>query len=128
MENLDPEQFQTLLRWDLAMFTARGFAELCPGTEFSMNGHVDVMASKLTAVRNGDIRRLIINVPPRHLKSIVGSIAFPAWCLGHNPSARIMCVSYGQDLSDKHARDCRRIMTSPWYLKLFPDTRLGSAK
>jgi transposase len=76
------------------------------------------------AVREGRIRRLIINLPPRHLKSLLASIAFPAWCLGHDPSAQILCVSYAQDLADKLARDCRSIMTSPWYRQIFP-TRLA---
>ena len=56
--------------------------------------------------------RPIINLPPRHLKSLMASIAFPAWCLGHDPSAQILCVSYAQDLADKLARDCRSIMMS----------------
>jgi hypothetical protein len=63
-------------------------------------------------------------VPPRHLKSLMNSIAFPAWCLGHHPSAQILCVSYAQDLADKLARDCRGIMMSPWYRQIFP-TRLA---
>ena len=75
-------------------------------------------------MRDGKIRRLIINLPPRHLKSLMASIAFPAWCLGHDPSAQILCVSYAQDLADKLARDCRSIMMSPWYRRLFP-TRLA---
>jgi hypothetical protein len=62
------------------------------------------------AVREGKIRRLIITLPPRHLKSLLASIAFPAWCLGHDPSAQILYVSYAQDLADKHARDCCAIM------------------
>jgi hypothetical protein len=80
-----------------------------------MNWHIEVIAAKLTAVREGKIRRLIINLPPRHLKSLLASIAFPAWCLGHDPSAQILCVSYAQDLADKLARDCRSIIMSPWY-------------
>ena len=75
-------------------------------------------------MREGKIRRLIINLPPRHLKSLMASIAFPAWCLGHDPSAQILCVSYAQDLADKLARDCRSIMISPWYRRIFP-TRLA---
>jgi predicted phage terminase large subunit-like protein len=67
---------------------------------------------------------LIINLPPRHLKSLMASIAFPAWCLGLDPTAQILCVSYAQDLADKLARDCRGIMMSPWYRKIFP-TRLA---
>jgi hypothetical protein len=58
------------------------------------------MAGKLAAMREGRIRRLIISVPPRHLKSHLASVAFPAWCLGHDPSMQIVCVSYAQDLAD----------------------------
>ena len=55
----------------------------------------------------------------------MASIAFPAWCLGLDPSAQILCVSYAQDLADKLARDCRGIMMSPWYRQIFP-TRLAA--
>jgi hypothetical protein len=48
-------------------------------------------------VRAGNIRRLIVSLPPRHLKSPLASVAFPAWCLGHEPSAQILCVSYAQE-------------------------------
>src|SRR5271155_3249147 len=62
----------------------------------------------------------LAGLPPRHLKSLLASVAFPAWCLGHNPSTQILCVSYAQDLADKLSRDCRRIVTSDWYQRLFP--------
>jgi hypothetical protein len=75
-------------------------------------------------VREGRIRRLIINMPPRLLKSLMASIAFPAWCLGHDPSAQILCVSYALDLADKLARDCRSIMLGPWCQQIF-STRLA---
>src|SRR6201981_2817333 len=55
----------------------------------------------------------------------MASIAFPAWCLGHNPSAQILCVSYAQDLADKLARDCRGVMLTPWYRGIFA-TRLAA--
>src|SRR6266851_143323 len=129
MSDLDlVQEYYAELRDDFCAFFVRCFAELNPGTELAMNGHIEVMASRLAAVRDGQIRRLIINVPPRHLKSLLGSVAYPAWCLGHDPSASIMCVSYAQDLSDKHARDCRTIMMSDWYQKLFPKTRLTSQR
>ena len=66
----------------------------------------------------------LTGLPPRHLKSHLASVAFPAWCLGHDPSAQILCVSYAQDLADKLSRDCRRILASDWYQRLFP-TRLS---
>ncbi len=124
MKVLSPTQYEFLLRHDLATFAGRCFQDLNPQTCLATNWHLEVIAAKLTEVREGKIRRLIINLPPRHLKSLLASIAFPAWYLGHHPSAQILCVSYGQDLADKLARDCRGIMMSPWYQRIFP-TRLA---
>ena len=124
-EELTRAEYQALLRQDFTTFVARCFHELNPQAELAMNWHLEVIAAKLTAVRQGKIRRLIINLPPRHLKSLMASIAFPAWCLGHDPSAQILCVSYAQDLADKLARDCRSIMMSPWYRQIFR-TRLAA--
>jgi predicted phage terminase large subunit-like protein len=122
--NPTPAEYKTMLRQDFSTFAARCFYDLNPQTELAMNWHVEIIAAKLTAVRHGKIPRLIINLPPRHLKSLLASIAFPAWCLGHDPSAQILCVSYAQDLAGKLARDCRSIMMSPWYRRIFP-TRLA---
>ena len=119
--------YRAVLRNDFTFFTARCFHELNPQARLAMNWHLLVIAEKLAAVRQGKIRRLIINLPPRHLKSLFASIAFPAWCLGHDPSAQILCVSYAQDLADKFARDCRSIMMSPWYRRIFA-TRLAAQR
>ena len=124
IENLTPAEYETLLRQDFTTFAARCFYDLNPQTELAMSWHLEVIAAKLTEVRRGTIRRLIINLPPRHLKSLMASIAFPAWCLGHDPSAQILCVSYAQDLADKLARDCRAILMSSWYRRIFR-TRLA---
>src|SRR5438552_12469628 len=124
MEKLPPAEYDAILRSEFWFFAQRCFAELNPQAAFATNWHLEVIAAKLTAVREGRIRRLIINLPPRHLKSLLASIAFPAWCLGHDPSAQILCVSYAQDLADKLARDCRTTMISPWYRRIFP-TRLA---
>src|SRR2546423_12190203 len=120
LEDLTRAEYEFLLRRDFATFAGRCFQDLNPQTDLAMNWHLDVIAAKLTAVRQGTIRRLIINLPPRHLKSLLASIAFPAWCLGHDPSAQILCVSYAQDLADKLAPACRSIMISPWYPRVFP--------
>src|SRR5229473_6524909 len=124
MSELSPCDYEAILRSDLGYFAQLCFCELNPQAAFLPNWHLEVIAAKLAAVRAGRIRRLIINLPPRHLKSLMASIAFPAWCLGHDPSAQILSVSYAQDLADKLARDCRSIMTSPWYRQIFP-TRLA---
>ena len=84
-----------LLRDDFASFAARCFRELNPRARFALNWHVEVMAGKLAAVRKGRIRRLMICVPPRHLKSHLASVCFPAWCLGHDPSAQLLCATRG---------------------------------
>ena len=122
--NLTRAEYEVLLRHDFASFAMRCFHDLNPQTRLAMSWHLEVIAAKLMEVREGKITRLIINLPPRHLKSLMASIAFPAWCLGHDPSAQILCVSYAQDLADKLARDCRGIMMSPWYRRLFR-TRLA---
>src|SRR5712671_6339795 len=125
MEKLPPAEYDAILRSEFWFFAQRCFSELNPQTTFATNWHLEIIAAKLTEVREGKIQRLIINLPPRHLKSLMASIAFPAWCLGHDPSAQILCVSYAQDLADKLARDCRGIMMSPWYRRIFP-TRLAA--
>src|SRR5438309_6338276 len=124
MNDLSPRVYKEILRLDLGYFAQHCFCELNPQAAFLPNWHLEVIAAKLTAVREGKIRRLIINLPPRHLKSLMASIAFPAWCLGLDASAQILCVSYAQDLADKLARDCRAIMRSPWYRRIFA-TRLA---
>jgi predicted phage terminase large subunit-like protein len=113
---------------DFGPFMMRSFIELNPGQELVMGPHIEVTASKLADVREGRTRRLIMNVPPRHLKSHLGSIAFPAWCLGHNPSTQLICVSYAQDLSNDLATGSRGIMMSDWYPKVFPKTLLTSPR
>jgi predicted phage terminase large subunit-like protein len=122
--SLSQEEYEYVLRNDFVSFIERSFYELNPQTKFVSGAHIELIATKLEACRQGKIKRLIINLPPRGLKSHCASIAFPAWCLGHNPAMEIICVSYGQDLADKFARDDRTIMASDWYQRLFA-TRLA---
>ena len=102
-EELTFAEYALVLREDFVTFVTRCFPDLNPQAKLVMNWHLEVIAAKLMEVRQGKIKRLIINLPPRHLKSLMASIAFPAWCLGHDPSAQILCVSYAQDLADKLA-------------------------
>jgi predicted phage terminase large subunit-like protein len=120
---LSTADYEYVLRRDFVSFIQRSFYELNPQTQFIPGPHIELMAAKLEACRRGKIKRLIINLPPRGLKSHCTSIAFVAWLLGHNPAAHVICASYGQDLADKLARDCRNVMLSPWYQRLFA-TRL----
>ena len=101
------------------------FNTLSPGRRFIPTWHLEAIAYQLERVRRGEIRRLIINMPPRSLKSVTASVAFPAFVLGHDPSRRIICVSYSGDLAKKHANDFRAVLEAPWYRELFPGTRIG---
>jgi len=123
-----PNDYRTLLRRDLYAFTERCFYELNPTTKFLPNWHIEMIAAALESCRRGEVTRLDINEPPRSLKSLCVSVAFPAFILGHDPTAQIICASYGQDLANKHAMDCRTIMNSSWYQRLFPHTRLSSQR
>lgn len=101
-------------------FVAACFDELHPTDRFTLNWHIDAMCHQLTRVEQGDCRRLLITVPPRHLKSITTAVGFVAWLLGRDPGKRIMVASYGDELATKHGEHCRTVMTSAWYRRLFP--------
>src|SRR5208337_3432282 len=113
-------QYQTLCRSDFYTFSDRAFRELNPDSCFYSNWHIELIASKLQSCHEGKIRRLIINLPPRSLKSHLVSICFPAFVFGQKPSSQIICVSYGQQLANKLSLDCLKLMGSKCYRGLFP--------
>src|SRR5215471_4361421 len=117
-----------LLRNDFCCFVQKVFATVCPGDAFMPNWHLEAMAYSLERVRRGETNRLIITMPPRNLKSICVSVALPAFILGHDPTRRIIAVSYSQDLATKHSNDCRTVLQSEWYREIFPKTRIDSSK
>ena len=116
------------LRTDFYAFVQAMFPLVSPGDQFQRNWHIEAIAHVLTEVMRGNIRRLIITVPPRSLKSICASVAFPAFVLGHDPTRCIICVSYSEGLAGKHANDCRALMRSARYRQLFPRTRISPSK
>lgn len=126
---MSPElaRYQQLLREDFYTFAARSFMAINPDKAFIPAPYLRLISAKLQDCVEGRTRRLIINVPPRHLKSIMASIALPAFWLGHRPSDNIMCVSYGQDLAEGFARQSRQIMQERWYLQTFA-TRISNAR
>jgi hypothetical protein len=124
MKNVQ-QDFDMQLRNDLVSFVHRCFQSVNPGAPFYDNWHIEAIAARLAEVLRGNIRRLIINMPPRYLKSLIVSIALPAYLLGHNPRAKIFVISYGAELADKHASDFRAIVTSGWYRRAFPLMRIA---
>jgi hypothetical protein len=101
--------FRALLRTNFNAFVEKAFATLAPGQDFDPGWHLQAIAYQLERLRRGEITRLIINMPPRSLKSVTASVAFPAFVLGHDPTRRIICVSYSGDLAKKHANDFRAV-------------------
>jgi hypothetical protein len=126
--SLQPKELRALLRRDFVAFSHRSFQELNPQTMYQHNWHIEVIAAALEECRTGRLKRLIINVPPRSLKSHLCSISFPAYLLGHNPAARVVCASYAQDLADNLAGSCRTLMMSPFYRDIFRAIRLASTR
>jgi predicted phage terminase large subunit-like protein len=128
MSSKDERLLQAILRNNFTAFVQKSFSTLSPGQVFIPNWHIDAIAYQLERVRRGEVRRLIINMPPRSLKSIMASVAFPAFVLGQTPSRRLICVSYSGELAKKHSNDFRALIESQWYRDLFPGTRIGPYK
>jgi predicted phage terminase large subunit-like protein len=122
--SLDRAFHDAILRRHFDQFLHRAVMTLNPGTQYLPNWHHMAIAYQLERIRRGEVKRLIVNMPPRHLKSQTVSVAFPAYLLGLEPRHRIICISYGSELSTKHHSDFRSIVTSPWYRRAFPDMRV----
>jgi predicted phage terminase large subunit-like protein len=128
MSPFNVQQLDAICRTDLTSFGRKCFELLNPGTQFQMNYHIEALAYHLEQVRLGRITRLIINLPPRSLKSLMSSVAFPAFVLGHDPTKRIVGISYSNELAGKFCNDCRQVMISDWYQRLFLGTRISRIK
>ena len=125
---MDQALLDAVLRRDLNAFLRKTFQTLSPGQTFVPGWHLRAITHQLERIRRGEIRRLIINIAPRSLKSMTVSVAFPAYVLGHDPTARIICASYSAELAHKHSNDFRTVLGSPWYRRIFPRARIGRYK
>ena len=109
---------------DLLSFTRQSFDIIEPGQEFCDNWHLHVIAEHLMAVTRGDVRNLVINIPPGCMKSILTSVAWPAWEWANDSTIRIMGASYGADLAIRDASKTRDIITSEWFRERWPDVTI----
>ena len=123
-----PALVNAACRKDFVSFVRKCFHLLTPGRTFQMNWHISAIAHQLEQVRLGSVKRLIITVPPRSLKSMMCSVAFSAFVLGHDPTKRLIAVSYGTDLAIKHANDFRTLIHTPEYAAIFPTMRISAMK
>ena len=114
------EALAALLRSDLRAFIWKSFQTILPGTAYLPSRHIDAIVHQLMRVQAGEISRLLINQPPRSLKSICVSVAYVAWLLGHDPTRRVIVVSYSNELAAELHRQFRMVIDAPWYRALFP--------
>ena len=98
----------------LSEFIRQGWRYADPDS-YVHNWHIDAICEHLEAVSKGEIRRLIINIPPRSMKSISVAVMWPAWDWVQQPGRRFLFASYAQPLSIRDSLKCRRLIESPWY-------------
>ena len=110
------------MRRSLREFIKSSWGTIEPARDFYDNWHIDAISEHLEAVAHGDIKRLIINVPPRHMKSISVAVALPAWVWTIMPQKRFLFASYALSLSVRDSVKCRRLIDSQWYKTHFGQT------
>jgi predicted phage terminase large subunit-like protein len=113
-----------LLLVDFKSFLIKAFATIAPGEKLLDNWHIDLIIACLQEIEKENILRLVINIPPRSLKSSIISVCWPAWLLGHWPHYKIIVASHSREISYKLAGQTRLIMGAAWYKEIFPHTNI----
>lgn len=108
-----------ILRQDFRKFISAGWSFAEPAAPFIPNFHVDAVADHLAAVSRRQIRRLVINIPPGHAKSLLAAVLWPAWVWTWDPTWRALFASYAASLATRDSVKCRNVIDSDWYRQLF---------
>ena len=124
MVDRDSRAARHMYRTDPASFFGLAFRLLYPRADYLDHWSIEVLGDVLARCLRGATRRVIVNMPPRSLKSICASVAFPAWVLGVRPETKIACVAGHRGLADDHHELTRRLMLHPKYRALFPHVRI----
>src|SRR5580704_10418410 len=111
-------------REDLYSFVAHSFRFLEPGNRFIPALYLELLGAALMQVDARKVTRLIINMPPRHLKSIVTSVVFPAWVLMRDPKTKIAVICHSDMLANDLASRCKRLIDSDDYRQIAPQVRI----
>jgi predicted phage terminase large subunit-like protein len=112
-----PEGLEPL---DFKHFVFQAWPILEPGRLFQSNWSIDAIIDHLSALAYGDIKKLVINVPPGAMKSLLSSVMLPAWIWGEvNPSFRMVFSSYANALAIRDSTKCRRLIKSAWYQRRY---------
>lgn len=121
-------EYYTMYRCKFASFVDFAFRELHPGEMMQDNWHIRFIANLLQFMWDAPepeaIRRIIFNLPPGYLKTLICSVAFPAWILGRDPRKSALIVSETQDMALEIRERCAELMGSRRYRALFPRARI----
>lgn len=117
-----------LYRLHFPAFAEKSFETLHPGRKLHDAWYIEAICHALSRVEEGKCRRLMINIPPRTLKSIIVSVAWPAFLLGHDPTKQIMVISHNEALATELSNKFRQIVDASWYKATFPTMSVKPAK
>jgi predicted phage terminase large subunit-like protein len=121
--NEDKKAFNALVLSNFMLFFELVFETLHPGELFEQNWHLEVFAWYVKEIVEGRMQRLVVNCPPRSLKSLTFNIALSAYILALNPKARIFGISCTMTLARKHSNDFRTVVNSDWFREVAPNTK-----
>lgn len=113
------ELIKNMYRHDFSSFNGFAFQALYPHMKYHDNWHIHALAEVLSRAERGEVQRLIINMPPRMLKSFCASVSLPAWILGRDPHKKILCLHSGNTLGQELHESCLRLITNPRYMGVF---------
>jgi predicted phage terminase large subunit-like protein len=116
---IEHRQLLAMAHEDLACYS------IAQWPQFERAPHLELIISKLEAVERGEIKRLMVCLPPRHGKSVSISSIFPAWFLGRHPERHVIFATYGQELSNDFGRRVRNFIVDPLHQAIFPNCRLS---
>lgn len=116
LPRLTPAQVDTkLAEKSLSEFVRQVWHVVEPATPYQHNWHIDALCEHLEAALRGEVRNLLVTMPPRAMKSLTISVFFPAWAWIHHPELRFLYASYAQSLATEHSQLTRMVIESDWY-------------
>lgn len=120
-----PQIEAEICKRSLYEFTKRAFPIAFQGETFLSNWHIKAICDYVQAMDKGEVQNLIVNIPPRHMKSVIFNIMLPCWKLAINPSEKFIFVTHSQDLITRDSNKCRDLIESEWYQERFPNVKLN---
>jgi predicted phage terminase large subunit-like protein len=103
------------------------FAAFCVAmrSDFEIPGHLEALIDALEAIERGELRRLLVSCPPRHGKSLTGSVLFPCWYLGRHPDRFVVVATHSEELAITFGRQVRNFIASPLFRGIFPECKIA---